>query len=81
VQERVHKAAHAVGVALKDLPLPPNSVIAAILRQDQMHIPRGITQFQAGDEVLAIVDREGAEELARLFGDPHAALERETNDT
>jgi trk system potassium uptake protein TrkA len=70
VQERVHEAAHAVGVALKDLPLPPNSVIAAILRQDQMHIPRGITLFQAGDEVLAIVDREGAEELARLFGDP-----------
>jgi trk system potassium uptake protein len=69
----VHKAAHAVGVALKDLPLPPNSVIAAILRQDEMHIPRGITQFQAGDEVLAIVDREGAEELARLFGEPQEA--------
>jgi trk system potassium uptake protein len=67
-------------VALKDLPLPPNSVIAAILRQDQMHIPRGITQFQAGDEVLAIVDREGAEELAHLFGDPEAVSERESND-
>jgi trk system potassium uptake protein len=75
VQERVHPAAHAVGVALKDLPLPPNSVIAAILRQDQMHIPRGITQFQAGDEVLAIVDREAAEDLARLFGDPEAAAD------
>ena len=73
VQERVHEDAHAVGVALKDLPLPPNSVIAAILRQEQMHIPRGITQFQAGDEVLAIVDREAAEELAHLFGDPKAA--------
>jgi trk system potassium uptake protein len=80
VQERVHAAAPAVGVALRDLPLPANSVIAAILRQDQMHIPRGITQFQAGDEVLAIVDREGAEELARLFGDPEAVSERESND-
>ena len=80
VQERVHDAALAVGVALKDLPLPPNSVIAAILRQDQIHIPRGVTQFQAGDEVLAIVDREAAEELARLFGDPHAASEREKNE-
>jgi trk system potassium uptake protein TrkA len=75
VQERVHPAAHAVGMALKDLSLPPNSVIAAILRQDQMHFPRGITQFQAGDEVLAIVDREAAEELARLFGDPEAAAD------
>src|SRR5262245_23953534 len=79
VQERVHEEAFAVGVALKDLHLPPNSVIAAILRQDQMHIPRGITQFEAGDEVLAIVDREAAEELARLFGDPQAASEREEN--
>jgi trk system potassium uptake protein TrkA len=80
VQEKVHEAAPAVGVALKDLRLPPNSVIAAILRQDQMHIPRGITQFQAGDEVLAIVDHEAAEELARLFGAPQAVLEREKND-
>ena len=81
VQERVHADAPAVGVTLRDLPLPANSVIAAILRQDQMHIPRGITQFQAGDEVLAIVDREGAEELAHLFGDPEAVSERESNDT
>jgi trk system potassium uptake protein TrkA len=80
VQERVHEAAPAVGKALKDLPLPPNSVIAAILRQDQILIPRGITQFQGGDEVLAIVGREAAEELARLFGDPHAALELDKDE-
>jgi trk system potassium uptake protein len=81
VKERVHAAAPAVGVALKDLPLPPNSVIAAILRQDQIHIPRGITAFQAGDEVLAIVDHEAAEELAHLFGDPQAVLEQEEDRT
>jgi trk system potassium uptake protein TrkA len=68
VQEKIHEGARAVGVAIKDLPLPPNSVIAAILREDQIYIPRGITQFQVGDEVLAIVGREEAEELARLFG-------------
>jgi trk system potassium uptake protein len=81
VQEKVHKAAQAVGVALKDLPLPPNSVIAAILRQDQIHIPRGITQFQAGDEVLAIVDRDAAEELARLFGQPPSPSQEEKEET
>ena len=70
VQETIHDGARAVGVALKDLPLPPNSVIAAIVRQDQIHIPRGITQFQVGDEVLAIVEREAAEDLSRLFGPP-----------
>lgn len=80
VQEKVHELAPAVGVVLKDLHLPPNSVIAAILRQNEMLIPRGITQFQAGDEVLAIVDREAAEELARLFGDPQIVAEREKHD-
>ncbi len=72
VQEEIHDGAPAVGVAIKDLPLPPNSVIAAIIRQDQVLIPRGITQFQAGDEVLAIVDREAAEDLAHLFGPPRS---------
>jgi trk system potassium uptake protein len=81
VQEKVHEGAQAVGVALKDLPLPPNSVIATILRQDQIHIPRGITQFQVGDEVLAIVDRDGAEELARIFGQPPSPLEEEKEET
>ena len=81
VQERVHEAAPAVGIALKDLLLPPNSVIAAILRQDQILIPRGITQFQADDEVLAIVDREAAEELSRLFGDPHTTSEQDKHET
>jgi trk/ktr system potassium uptake protein len=80
VQEKVHELAPAVGVVLKDLHLPPNSVIAAILRQNEMLIPRGITQFQAGDEVLAIVDREAAEELARIFGDPQIIAEREKHD-
>jgi trk system potassium uptake protein TrkA len=70
VQEKIHVGAPAVGVALKDLPLPPNSVIATLLRQDEILIPRGVTEFQAGDEVLAIVDREAAEDLARLFGGP-----------
>ena len=77
VQEKVHEAARAVGVALKDLPLPPNSVIAAILRREEIHIPRGITQFQAGDEVLAIVDREAAEEFSRIFGPPHPTPDQE----
>ena len=77
VQEKVHKSAPAVGIALKDLQLPPNSVIAAIVRENQMHIPRGITQFQVGDEVLAIVDREAAEELARVFGNAQTVSERE----
>jgi trk system potassium uptake protein TrkA len=59
-----------VGVAIKDLPLPPNSVIAAIIRHGEIVIPRGPLQFETEDEVLAITDADGADELAALFGRP-----------
>ncbi len=72
VEEKIPKGARAVGMAIKDLPLPPNSVIATIIRHGQILMPRGATQFEVGDEVLAIVDDKGAEELASLFGRPDA---------
>jgi trk system potassium uptake protein TrkA len=61
-----------VGIAIKDLPLPPNSVIAAIIRHGEIVIPRGPLCLEVGDEVLAIVDPQAAEELALLFGRPRA---------
>jgi len=70
VGERIPEGARAVGVAIKDLAFPPNSVIAAIIRHGEIVIPRGPLTFEAGDEVLAITDAEGAEELAALFGRP-----------
>ena len=74
VEEKIPEGAPAVGVAIKDLALPPNSVIAAIIRHGKILMPRGETRFEPGDEVLAIVDPEGAEELAGLFGNPKRAL-------
>jgi trk system potassium uptake protein TrkA len=70
VEEKIPKGARALGMAIKDLPLPPNSVIATIIRHGQILIPRGTTEFEVGDEVLAIVDSQGAEEFASLFGRP-----------
>jgi Trk K+ transport system NAD-binding subunit len=37
-------------------------------------IPRGPLRFEEGDEVLAIVDPQAADELARLFGLPGPAV-------
>jgi trk system potassium uptake protein TrkA len=68
VEEKIPEGARAVGMTVKELELPPNSVIAAIIRHGQIVMPRGATEFQVGDEVLAIVDRGAAEELAQLFG-------------
>lgn len=73
VEDRIQEGAPAVGVALRDLPLPNNAVIAAIMRHGEMVIPRGQVAFEAGDEVLAIVDADAAEVVAALFGRPVSA--------
>jgi len=70
VEEKIPKGAPAEGVTIKDLSFPASSVIAAIIRRGQIIIPRGSTRFEAGDEVLAIVDPQAAKELAILFGRP-----------
>lgn len=70
VEEKIPAGAKAVGVALKDLPLPEKCVIAAIIRNGQIVIPRGVTEFEAEDEVFAIVEPDSADELAQLFCRP-----------
>ncbi len=70
VEEKLPAGAQAVGVAIKDLSLPDECVIAAVIRGGKVIIPRGVTTLQPGDEVLAITDRNGAERLARLFAPP-----------
>jgi len=57
----------AAGTAIKDLPLPENCVIVALIRKGEMIVPRGATILEVGDEVLAITDPGGAEELSQLF--------------
>lgn len=70
VEEKVPVGAKAVGVAIKDLKLPDECVIAAIIRQGKMVLPRGITTLEVGDEVLAVTNSHGAEQLASLFSSP-----------
>lgn len=67
VEEKVPADARAVGMAVKDLGLPANCVIAGIIRDGELMIPRGITTLAAGDEVLAITDTEGARMIAKLL--------------
>lgn len=67
VEEKIPPSAKAIGMAIKDLTLPKNCVIAAIIRKGEVIVPRGITTFQADDEVLAVTDPEGADDLVQLF--------------
>jgi len=70
VEEKIPVNATAVGVAIKDLKLPANCVIAAIIRDGELLIPRGVTTLAAEDEVLAITDSEGSKAIADLFEAP-----------
>jgi trk system potassium uptake protein len=67
VEEKIPVGAKALGVQIKDMTLPENCVIAAIIRRGKVIVPRGVTELEVGDEVLAVTDRVGAVQLAALF--------------
>lgn len=50
-----------------EIALPPNCIIAAILRGPQLLIPSGTTELLPGDDVIAITHREQEDELRRLL--------------
>lgn len=68
-EEKIPEGARAIGLAIKDLEIE-HTVIAAIIRHGEVVVPRGITTFEMGDEVLAVSDIEGALKLRDLFGRP-----------
>ncbi len=74
VEERIAPGAKGIGVAIKDLTLPEHCVIAAIIRNGEVVVPRGVTTFEVGDEMLAVTDAAGAEQLNALFGPPGAGV-------
>lgn len=69
VEEKIPDGARAIGLAIKDLGLE-HVVIAAIIRQGEVIVPRGVVAFEAGDEVLAVADSDGAQKLAELLARP-----------
>ncbi len=75
ITEHISMGAKAVGLAIKDLALPEHCVIAAIIRQGEIIVPRGVTVIEAEDEVLAVTDSEGAKQLLMLFSPPEPASE------
>jgi trk system potassium uptake protein len=68
VEEKIPLRSKVCGVAIKDLNLPANCVVAAIIRKGEIVLPRGITTLEVEDEVLAITDTDGARQLAAILG-------------
>jgi trk system potassium uptake protein TrkA len=67
VEVLIQPGVKAAGVAIKNLPLPEQCLIVAVIRKGTMFVPRGATELEVGDEVLAVTDASGAKQLAALF--------------
>lgn len=67
VEEKIYPTAPACGKALKDLKLPDQTNIAAVLRAGKLIIPHGDLVFEPADEILAIVHQSQKIDLARFF--------------
>lgn len=70
VEEKVPEGAKVIGIPLKDLNLAEHCVIAAIIRDGVMTLPRGDSTLQENDEIIAVASPEGARKLAELLADP-----------
>ena len=53
--------------ALRDVDVPRNATIVAIVREEHVVMPRGDSIFETGDEVLAMVTPESEDEVRRIL--------------
>jgi trk system potassium uptake protein TrkA len=70
VEEKVPVGAKGIGIQLKDMGLAEHCVIAAIIRDGVMTLPRGDSTLQENDEIIAVASTEGAQKLAELLAHP-----------
>ena len=70
IEEKVPAGAKAIGIPLKDMDLAEHCVIAAIIRNGVMTLPRGDSTLQAEDEIIAVASSEGAQKLSDLLAYP-----------
>jgi trk system potassium uptake protein len=73
VEEKIAPRALAAGKMVRDLPLPQDCTLAAVIRKDAVLAVRGETVLQPGDEILAVVASSQQAALAALLGPPNRA--------
>ncbi len=68
VEEKVDPTAVVVGRSLKEIELPRQCVLAAVIRREGMEIPHGDLVLRPADEVIALVHSSQLMALADLLG-------------
>lgn len=56
-----------VGVPLRDVDLPSGALVGAVVREEEVILPRGDTIIQAGDRVVLFATKEAVRKVERLF--------------
>ena len=57
----------ALDKALKDLDIPRDATVVAVVRDEHVIMPRGDTVFEVGDEVMAMVTADSEEDVRRIL--------------
>jgi trk system potassium uptake protein TrkA len=68
VEEKIHPQAVVVGKTIREIPLPPECVLVAVIRKGNLLIPNGDTILYAVDEVIALVHTKQVKNLAKILG-------------
>jgi trk system potassium uptake protein TrkA len=76
IEEKVHPQSPSANKRIKEIDLPNDSVIVAVIRKNQLLIPHGDTILQPADEILALVHASQLGNLAALLG-PNKPILRE----
>jgi trk/ktr system potassium uptake protein len=68
IEEKVHPLSLSANKTVREIELPNESTIVAIIRKNQLLIPHGDTVLLPADEVLALVHASQLKRLAALLG-------------
>lgn len=79
VEEKIAAGAAADGALVRDLKLPEDCTLAAVIRKEDVIAVRGDTRLKAGDEVLAVVATEQKPALAAVLGHSGTAKQNGAN--
>jgi trk system potassium uptake protein TrkA len=73
VEVEIAEGAPAVGKRVEQLALPPTSRLVSVMREGRAEIAVGATELRRGDQVLAILEPGGEEELRSVLLGARAA--------
>jgi len=70
VEVDIERDARVVGQEIRAVRFPPDTIVAAVVRDNNLVMPRGETRFEAGDRIIALTRRAHEDRLRdALVGD------------